>query len=323
MQGTERDIPVYRFGSFELDIRSGDLRKLGIRIKLQDQPRQILFLLLDDAGEVITREKIQKHLWPDSTFVDFDNAINSAVRKLRDALGDSADNPRFVETLARRGYRFIAPVFHERGTHARTSTPSRATPAATGPNWRVVAAVAVALAVLTLAVRLVKTNAPAAEVRVVPLTSNPGLEFQPSFSPDETRVAYVWNGPEEKTFSIYVKLIGAGEPVRATADVGRDFSPAWSPDGRWIAALRDLGLESLVFLVPASGGRPRELARIKKAPPGSDVCLSSEWPRICGVNYWGSLLAWSPDGKYLFTSGYANSDSAPAIIRISAATGER
>src|SRR5437763_7522227 len=110
MHGTEHQVPAYRFGAFELDTRSGDLRKLGIRIKLQEQPREILLLLLDNAGEVVTREQIQKHLWPDTTFVDFDNAINSAVRKLRDALGDTAEDTRFIETVARRGYRFIAPV---------------------------------------------------------------------------------------------------------------------------------------------------------------------------------------------------------------------
>src|SRR5437763_16466281 len=123
MHGTEHQVPAYRFGAFELYTRSGDLRKRGIRIKLQDQPREILLLLLDKAGEVVTREQIQKHLWPDSTFVDFDNAINSAVRKLRDALGDTAENPRFIEMLARRGYRFIAPV-----SSSAENAPSPAAP---------------------------------------------------------------------------------------------------------------------------------------------------------------------------------------------------
>src|SRR5450759_2748778 len=110
MPGTEDRAPAYRFAAFELDTRGGELRKHGIKIKLQDQPRQILVLLLEHAGDVVTREQIQKHLWRGRTFVDFDNAINSAVRKLREALGDTAENPRFVETLARRGYRFIALV---------------------------------------------------------------------------------------------------------------------------------------------------------------------------------------------------------------------
>src|ERR1039457_2287356 len=110
MLGAEQRAPVYRFGAFEFDARGGELRKHGIKIKLQDQPQEILLLLLQHTGELVSREEIRKDLWPGNTFVDFDNAINSAVRKLRDALGDTAENPRFVETLARRGYRFVAPV---------------------------------------------------------------------------------------------------------------------------------------------------------------------------------------------------------------------
>src|SRR5436309_10505209 len=98
MPGGERT-PTYRFGVFELDGAAAELRKHGIRIRVQEQPRQILLLLLHHAGEIVTREQIQKQLWPARTFVDFDNAINSSVRKLRDALGDAAENPRFIETL--------------------------------------------------------------------------------------------------------------------------------------------------------------------------------------------------------------------------------
>ena len=147
--------------------------------------------------------------------------------------------------------------------------------------------------------------------------------MHPSFSPDGTRVAYTWNGTDGKHFAIYVKLIGAGDPVRLTRDTGRDFSPAWSPDGRWVAALRDLGSDAAVLLIPASGGQHRELARISKAPAGSESCVSSDWPHLCGLSYWGSLLAWSSDGKYLFTSGHRTPDSPLAIIRISVETGEQ
>ena len=99
-----------RFGIFEANFRSGELRRNGVRIRLQDQPFQILNLLLQKPGEVVTREELQASLWPADTFVDFDHSLNTAIKRLRDALGDSADSPRFVETLARRGYRFIAPV---------------------------------------------------------------------------------------------------------------------------------------------------------------------------------------------------------------------
>ena len=121
MAGPSGPEPLFHFGVFELDLRAGELRKRGIRIKIQEQPLQILGLLIECPGEVVTREQIQKKLWNGDTFVDFDNAINSAVRKMRDALGDTSENPRFVETVARHGYRFIAPV-----TQHLTARASRA-----------------------------------------------------------------------------------------------------------------------------------------------------------------------------------------------------
>jgi len=104
-----QDGPV-RFGAFELDPRTGELRKAGVRINLPEQPFQVLKALLDHHGDLVTREDLRQRLWPAETFVDFEHGLNAAVRRLRDALGDSADAPRFVETLPRRGYRFIAPV---------------------------------------------------------------------------------------------------------------------------------------------------------------------------------------------------------------------
>jgi len=100
----------YRFGVFEADGATGELRRQGVRIKLNAQPFQVLLMLLSRPGEVLTREDISRELWPDGTFVDFDHGVNSAVNRIREALGDTAGNPRFVETLARRGYRFVAPV---------------------------------------------------------------------------------------------------------------------------------------------------------------------------------------------------------------------
>jgi len=98
------------FGVFELDLNAGQLRKSGMRLRLQGQPLQVLALLLERAGDVVTREELRQSLWSSDTFVDFDHSLNTAINKLRDALGDSASSPRYIETLARRGYRFIAPV---------------------------------------------------------------------------------------------------------------------------------------------------------------------------------------------------------------------
>ena len=115
----------YRFGVFEADSATGELRRKGVRVKLHSQPFQLLFLLLERPGEMLTREEISRELWPDGTFVDYEHGVNSAINRLREALGDKASNPRFVETLARRGYRFVAPV--ERITDASTTAPTAQT----------------------------------------------------------------------------------------------------------------------------------------------------------------------------------------------------
>src|SRR5215469_5656742 len=101
---------TFRFGPYELDVRAGELRKHGIRIKLREQPVQILLLLLERPGEVVLREEIRLRLWPNNTIVEFDHGINAAIQKLRAALGESAEQPRYVETVARRGYRFLGRV---------------------------------------------------------------------------------------------------------------------------------------------------------------------------------------------------------------------
>jgi DNA-binding winged helix-turn-helix (wHTH) protein len=99
-----------RFGVFEADLVSGELRKQGVRVKLQEQPFQVLVALIERQGEVLTREELQKRLWPSDTNVDFDRGLNRAIARVRDALGDDAGNPRFIETLPLRGYRFLAQV---------------------------------------------------------------------------------------------------------------------------------------------------------------------------------------------------------------------
>ena len=109
MAEREPQLRGVQFGNFEVDLRSGELRKAGMKLKLSGQPFQVLTILLERHGEVVTREELQKRLWPD-TFVDADHNLNTSINKIREALGDSAESPRFVETLPRRGYRFIVPV---------------------------------------------------------------------------------------------------------------------------------------------------------------------------------------------------------------------
>jgi eukaryotic-like serine/threonine-protein kinase len=121
MNAGAKSHPIYRFGLFEVNPHSGELTRKGIRVKLQEQPFQLLVLLLENAGDLVSRDVVRQRLWPGNTFVDFDASLSVALGKLREALGDSADNPRFIETVPRRGYRFIAPV--------KTETPRDLTPA--------------------------------------------------------------------------------------------------------------------------------------------------------------------------------------------------
>ena len=156
------DVPDrVRFSVFELDLRAGELRKHGSRVRLQNKPFRILELLLERPGEVVTREEIREKLWPPNVFVDFDHSVNSAVNRLRDALGDSAAQPRFIETLP-RGYRFIAPVLERFGRSAAPVTSDSAPQPSVGPPalerassaWRrpagIAAAVVVAMGLVAL-----------------------------------------------------------------------------------------------------------------------------------------------------------------------------
>jgi cholera toxin transcriptional activator len=120
---------LLRFGVFEVDLAARELRKSGRRIRLQDQPFQVLVTLLENAGQVVTRDDLRQKIWPADTFVDFDHSLNTAVNKIRESLGDSATSPRFVETLARRGYRFIAPVDGAQYPSRPNGAPSIAGPA--------------------------------------------------------------------------------------------------------------------------------------------------------------------------------------------------
>lgn len=113
MPAPQNSSRVLRFGVFEADLRAGELRKSGIKLRLTGQPFQVLAVLLERAGEVVTREELQQKLWASDTFVDFDHSLNTAINRVREVLGDSASSPRYVETLARRGYRFIAPIQSE------------------------------------------------------------------------------------------------------------------------------------------------------------------------------------------------------------------
>jgi len=269
--------PRFRFGVFEAYPAAGELRKHGRRVSLQEQPFRVLMLLLEHAGAVVSREELQQTLWPTDTFVEFDQGLNTAIKKLRTALGDSADNPRFIETLPRKGYRFIAPV----STGEAAATPSPA-PAKRGVRQLTVALV---LAALLIGVALWPGwKRRAAAPPPVPLTTYPGVETHPSFSPDGRAVAFSWNGEREDNYDIYVKEIGSETARRLTTDPARDVGPAWSPDGSLIAFERFLNEQRAAVMFTRATGGPEVKV--------TEVNLQLVWQPF-------PYLAWSPDGKWL------------------------
>ena len=217
--------PLIRFGAFEADLRAGELRKHGLKLKLQEQPFRILAMLLQRPGQVVTRDDLRKKLWDGDTFVDFDSGLNKAMNRLREALADTAENPRFIETLPKRGYRFIARV--EKGGNIGENGPTTVGTQSLPPTvtaddanlvlplvdarlvqvrtpkvftWGV-GLVLLMAAVLTIAAWFHGAAAthPCASASAPSLLPPPNTSFLPSnfeISPDGTRLAFVAAGPD-------------------------------------------------------------------------------------------------------------------------------
>jgi DNA-binding winged helix-turn-helix (wHTH) protein len=201
---------LIRFGAFELDPRSGTLRKHGIRIRLQEQPFRVLLALLERPGEPVAREELQRKIWPEAEFGDFDHSLNIAINKIRQALGDSFDTPRFVETLPRRGYRFMAEI-------EAPVTPAAIPVAATVPKphkrkWIPIAGGAVCLsALITGMVIWLLPSAPPPELEIRRLTNDNSHKFGPVLS-DGARL-YFQVGSDFDSHISQLPLSG-GEPSK-------------------------------------------------------------------------------------------------------------
>ena len=312
---------VFRFGPFELSEREGELRKNGAQIRLQDQPLRVLVELLANAGKMVTREDLQQKLWRADTFVDFDVGLNTAIRKLRQALGDDADRPHYIETLAKRGYRFIGTVEIPTVTPSATagialaSEPSPSHPGRRVRPWMlVVASLVIAAAVILLFVSREARSALKTPPRLVPLTTYTGREYEPALAPDGNRVAFAWSGPVPigRTASIYIKQVGEEHALRLTSVPGAiDFGPDWSPDGAYIVfgrfpaptAAPDT-VEAGIYMVPAMGGAERRVH-------------STNWTLGPIVD---SRVAWASNGKTIAFSDRPVGQSHYAVFALDVAT---
>ena len=172
---------IIRFGAFEVDLAAAELRKQGLKLRLQEQPFQVLAALLENPGEVVTREDLIARLWPDGTVVDFDRGLNAAVTRLRQVLSDSAETPRYVETVARRGYRFIATVETATTTPVLEPPPVEALSSKRSYRWPAIAAAVLIVGIATWWFLRHESPTPEGPYTVVPLTSEPGFEQHPSF----------------------------------------------------------------------------------------------------------------------------------------------
>ena len=316
---SEKEPRSVQFGVFEVDLRAGELRRNGSKIKLQGQPFQILTMLVARPGEVVTREELQKKLWPADIFVDFDHSLNAAIRRLRDARDDSAENPRFVETVARRGYRFLAPVNGGAPTVPAQGVPQ---PITSPKRLHISAALAVLLAGVVLGWviahwRHQSAQVPSVQIKQRRLTASP--EENPvlgaAISPDGKYLAFA-----DRT-GVYLRHIDSGETHSLVFPSG--FTPipaAWYPDGSHLVATWVEGPTAppSLWQVSIMGGSPRKLIDNGQlpaiSPNGSQIAFvkgpkhaeeiwvmegDGEGPRrlaACRMCTFG-VPAWSPDGR--------------------------
>ena len=328
---------LYEFGPFRLRPEEHLLLRDGQAISLAPKVFDTLLVLVQNSGHLLDKDELLRLIWPD-TFVE-EGSLAKNVFVLRKILEEGQSGKEYIETIPKRGYRFVAPVREVRepivkgpqesesslsssdtsqqGVMGRGETNANLTaePVVGGgqalspprPHRRLVwmaglLAVVLIGAVVTWRVRPripSSSPPPMSPMRIVPLTSLVGNEFKPSFSPDGNQVAFLWSGEKNDNADIHVKLIGSETELRLTSDPAADNNPVWSPDGRWIAFLRQSATEKEFTSCRSLGGPARKLASVNA---------------IEG-------LAWFPDGKSLAFADRDSPEEPYSIFRLSKETG--
>ena len=308
---------IVRFGVYEVDLASGELRKQGTPLRLQEQPFQVLSALIEQPGEVVSREDLIRRLWPDGTAVEFDRGLNAAITRLRQVLSDSAESPRYVETVARRGYRFIALIEASSDVvPAIASEPVAAPPIPTNRRWQVTVLLSLlAIAALAWWWTASRRDPVAAttprRLKAIPLTSEPGNERNVTFSPDGSQIAYEWAEKVGAPPHVYIRQVGLGDPIRLTQVAAGEYGPAWSRDGRYIAFLRQIDENNVSLIVAAVlGGVERKIAELPAPPIKNPIGFAR-------------LVDWTADGQRLIVGVPLESGGLEGLWDIRLDTGER
>jgi Tol biopolymer transport system component/DNA-binding winged helix-turn-helix (wHTH) protein len=305
----------YEFGPFRLDPSERRLLREGEQVPLSPKVFDLLLVLVRRHGAILEKEDLLSAVWPD-TIVE-ENNLSVNISALRKALGEVSNEHTYIETLPRRGYRFVAPVrevsdqdhMEDISTSISIETSLRLLKPV--PLLASLAVVTVFIAGFAYAWRKMADGGasdPASPARVIPLSSFQGRESYPAFSPDGNQIAFVWGGEQDDNLDVYVKLIDSGGPLRLTTDAADDINPVWSPDGRHVAFYRQSVVGGGIFIVPALGGGERKLASVTPASLGFRTI-----ERAC--------LSWSPDGEYLATTDRDSPSGPFGVTLIACDTG--
>jgi Tol biopolymer transport system component/DNA-binding winged helix-turn-helix (wHTH) protein len=266
---------IVRFGTFEVNMQTGELRHAGLKVKLQEQPFQVLVALLERPGEIVTREELRSRLWPEDTFVDFDHSLNAAIKRLRDALGESAGAPVFIETLARRGYRFIAPVNGRSATNGIeiAAVPERSKSFFSRHWIATVLFSSIVMGILVWAAWRYPSRRTEVIEHKLTANSSESRVSSAAVSPDGKYLAYADNT------GIYLKLTRTGETH--AVPLPPNFSARvddWFPDGSHLLVSRaEQPLRTSLWSLSLFGGSPRQLAddasRGSLSPDGTHIAF--------------------------------------------------